>query len=145
MSLTYNKDALKAKADEDCLVNDTTVTQLLGFGSQGMVFKTQRNSAIKVHSLETGYLRERDIYKRLKDKGIRSICEMMIPRISNWSDRLFIFEMSVVHVPCIIDFGGAYLDEAPDHIIWCEMKFGCKRRPMNLVRTGNRRRQSLEN
>ena len=39
-----------------------------------------------------------------------------IPRIRNWDDNLYVFEMSVVHVPCILDFGGAYLDEAPDHM-----------------------------
>ena len=35
----------------------------------------------------------------------------------NWDDDLNIFEMSVVHVPCVIDFGGAYLDNPPQHMI----------------------------
>ena len=25
--------------------------------------------------------------------------------------------MSIVHVPCVLDFGGAYLDTPPDHMI----------------------------
>jgi hypothetical protein len=51
---------------------------------------------------------------------------MSIPRIVSWDNNLFVFEMSVVHVPCVIDFGGAYLDTAPDHMsrdqIWLEQK-----------------------
>jgi hypothetical protein len=50
----------------------------------------------------------------------------MIPRILHWEDSLLTFEMSIVHVPCVIDFGGAYLDHAPDHMkrdeFWLESK-----------------------
>lgn len=84
------------------------------------------NTAIKVYDLEQGYKRERDIYNRLKDRKIQSIRGLSIPRIINWDDSLYVFEMSVVHVPCIIDFGGAYLDSAPDHMsrdeFWLEQK-----------------------
>ena len=41
---------------------------------------------------------------------------MSIPRIVGWDDELLTFEMSIVHVPCVIDFGGAYLDTPPDHM-----------------------------
>ena len=41
----------------------------------------------------------------------------MIPRIVNWDDQLLTFEMSIVHVPCVLDFGGAYLDEPPEHMV----------------------------
>ncbi len=51
---------------------------------------------------------------------------LMIPRIKNWDDQLFAFEMSMVHVPCVLDFGGAYLDQRPEHVIrddqWFEEK-----------------------
>jgi hypothetical protein len=35
----------------------------------------------------------------------------------DWDDELFILEMSIVHVPCVLDFGGAYLDKSPDHLV----------------------------
>ena len=81
-----------------------------------MVFLTSRNTAIKVYNLREGYFRERNIYRRLKDRGIESIQGFTIPRIESWDDRLLLFEMSVVHVPCILDFGGAHLDNAPEHM-----------------------------
>ena len=34
----------------------------------------------------------------------------------NWNDELYVLEMSIVHIPCILDFGGAYLDNAPAHL-----------------------------
>lgn len=81
------------------------------------MYKTQHNTAIKVYDLKQGYQRERDVYKRLKERDIRSIRGLSIPRIVNWDDTLYVFEMSVVHVPCVIDFGGASLDSPPDHMI----------------------------
>lgn len=35
----------------------------------------------------------------------------------DWDDGLLTLEMSIVHVPCILDFGGAYVDSIPDHCI----------------------------
>ena len=57
------------------------------------------------------------MYQRLEERNIHSVQGMSIPRIVGWDDELLAFEMSIVHVPCVIDFGGAYLDTAPDHII----------------------------
>lgn len=108
--------ALGLKANQYCDNNETAIIDQLGFGTQGMVFLTKRNSAIKVYSLRQGYERERDVYKRLLDRNIKSIRGLTIPRIKNWDDALYIFEMSVVHVPCILDFGGAYLDKQPEHM-----------------------------
>ena len=116
MSLTYDKTALKTKALEYCKNNEIQLVQQLGFGTQGVVFLTSRNTAIKVYNLKEGYFRERDVYRRLKDRNIDSIQNLMIPRIVSWDDRLTLFEMSVVHVPCILDFGGAYLDNPPEHM-----------------------------
>ena len=126
MTSTYDKAKLKAKADKYCEINDSIVAQEIGFGTQGVVYKTQHNTAIKSYDLEQGYKRERDVYLRLKERGIQSIRGMSIPRLVNWDDSLYVFEMSVVHVPCVIDFGGAYLDTAPEHMcrdeIWTEQK-----------------------
>lgn len=86
-----------------------------------MVFKTKRNTAIKVYNLKEGYERERDVYLRLKERNIQSIRGLTIPRIMRWDDNLYVFEMSVVHVPCMIDFGGAYIDNPPGHMVRDEL------------------------
>lgn len=107
-------------------MNNTRLSQEIGYGTQGIVFKTAHNTAIKIYDLMDGYLRERDVYKRLKERGIQSIRGMSIPRIEKWEDTLYILEMSIVHVPCVLDFGGAYLDNRPDHMlrdeIWLQQK-----------------------
>ena len=81
------------------------------------MFKTAHNTAIKVYDLVAGYLRERDAYKRLKERGVFAIRGMNIPRVERWDDELYVVEMSVVHVPCVLDFGGAYLDNRPEHMV----------------------------
>lgn len=98
--MTYDKSKLKAKADKFCSENNTIVTQEIGFGTQGIVYQTAHNTAIKVYDLQSGYLREKSVYTRLKARKIDSIRGMSIPRIVGWNDDLFVFEMSVVSVPC---------------------------------------------
>ena len=113
----YNREKLKAKAVRYCELNRASVARELGFGTQGIVYATTHKTAIKVYDREDGYKRERDVYLRLKERGIQTIRGMNIPRFETYSDALHVLEMSIVHVPCIIDFGGAYLDNAPYHVL----------------------------
>jgi hypothetical protein len=117
MSLLYDKNFLLQKGKTYCTTKGIDIIQKLGHGTQGVVYQTNRNSAIKIYDLFNGYSRERDIYKRLKERKIESVSNFKIPRIMDWNDELFILEMSIVHVPCVLDFGGAYLDKSPDHLI----------------------------
>jgi hypothetical protein len=67
-----------------------------------------------VHEQEAGYQRERDIYLRLKNKGIKEIRGCAVPKIIEYDDRLWIIEMTLVSPPYVLDFAGAYLDQAPE-------------------------------
>ncbi len=115
MSPLYDKNLLLQKAKNYCNIKGIDIIQKLGQGTQGIVYQSNRNTALKIYDLSSGYYRERDIYKRLRDRKIDSINEFKIPRILEWNDELLILEMSIVHVPCILDFGGAYIDKAPEH------------------------------
>ena len=121
MGIVYNQADIEAKAVKYSHSIRASVVLQLGFGTQGMVFRTNRNTAIKVYDREDGYRREHAIYQRLKERKIFEIRGLMIPRLKRHDDTLFVIEMSVVHVPCIIDFGGAYLDFAPEHMVRDEM------------------------
>lgn len=112
----YDPVELKRKANLYSKNTETFVKGQLGCGTQGMVFLTERNSAIKVHAQLNGYVRERDVYRRLVTRKVDSVQGLTIPRIKGWDDDLRVIEMSVVHVPCILDFGGAYLDTPPPHV-----------------------------
>ena len=45
------------------------IIQELGHGTQGVVYQTNTNTAIKVYDLLSGYERERNIYLRLKERS----------------------------------------------------------------------------
>jgi hypothetical protein len=91
----------------------------LGSGVHGIVFDAKNQvgggrSALKVHEHEAAYLRERDVYLRLQELHLAKICGCQIPHLVAFDDRLMIIAMSIVTRPFVLDFGGAYLDRAPD-------------------------------
>lgn len=90
----------------------------LGFGVHGSVFSAARQpesgeSAIKVHERGPDYIRERDVYLRLKNLGITRIHGCKLPELIAYDDELLVIEMTVVARPFILDFGGAFLDQPP--------------------------------
>jgi hypothetical protein len=70
---------------------------------------------LKVHERAESYERERDVYLRLRDHGIDLIQGHHVPQLIDYDDELLAIEMSVVVRPFVLDFGGAYLDSAPDY------------------------------
>lgn len=86
----------------------------LGAGYDGVVFESNRLTAIKSLRYEELFRRERDVYLRLFDCGIREVCNCRVPQLVDYSDRLFVVEMEIVQPPFVLDFAGAYLDRRPD-------------------------------
>lgn len=87
----------------------------LGYGYDGSVFATERQSAIKVLRFERLYQRERDVYVRLRSEAIVDISGFAVPQLIHHDDRLWIVEMGIVAPPFVLDFAGAYLDRRPDY------------------------------
>lgn len=85
----------------------------LGNGTDGIVFATDRNSAIKVLESAAGYSRELRAYQRLKELGIGLVDGLAIPSLVDHDDQFLIVEMDIVQPPYLIDFGKAYTDESP--------------------------------
>jgi hypothetical protein len=86
----------------------------LGFGFDGIVFSTDRQSALKAFRYEPLYLRERDVYLRLQEHGIVEMSGFKVPRLLGFDDALWIVEMTIVSPPFALDFAGAYLDDKPE-------------------------------
>lgn len=82
---------------------------------QGIVFSTNRESAVKVHAQEIAYKRERNVYLRLQEHKVNELHGLIIPNLLDYDDQRKIIEMTVVSPPFIVDFGGAYLDNYPEH------------------------------
>ena len=95
----------------------------LGHGVHGIVFVTEGQSqkggvplrsAVKAYQDETCYCRERDVYLRLKKHKVKEIRGCHVPQLIRYDDDWLIIEMTMVKRPFVLDFGGAYLDKAPD-------------------------------
>lgn len=87
----------------------------LGFGFDGIVFCTDRQSALKAFRYEPLYLRERDVYLRLQEHGIVEMSGFKVPRLLGFDDELLVVEMTIVSPPFALDFAGAYLDHKPEY------------------------------
>ena len=55
------------------------IEEQLGFGWDGTVLATDRQSAIKVFHHERLYIRERDVYLRLQSRQVSRLLEFKIP------------------------------------------------------------------
>jgi hypothetical protein len=103
--------------------NRVNLGEELGFGVHGIVFVAESQTepgepavcaAIKVHEREADYCRERDVYLRLRGLGVNSIRGCRVPQLLRYDDKLWVLEMTVVTRPFVLDFAGAFLDQAPD-------------------------------
>jgi hypothetical protein len=117
------KDELRDRAQEYARQNGLALSDELGAGVHGIVFLTESQpekgqpaarSAIKAHQREADYRRERDIYLRLRERRVSNIRGCHVPQLLEFHDALLILEMTVVTRPFVLDFAGAYLDQAPD-------------------------------
>lgn len=87
----------------------------LGHGVDGVVYSTDRQSAVKGFRYEPLYQRERDVYSRLGSLGIDELRGFAVPQMTGCDDSLWVIEMTIVQPPFALDFAGAYLDEGPDY------------------------------
>ena len=90
------------------------LTQELGRGYDGIVFATDRQTALKALRYEPLFLRERDVYLRLQEHGIDEVQGCNVPRLVAWDDMQWVIEIEIVKPPFVLDFAGAYLDQKPD-------------------------------
>lgn len=107
-----------------------TIVARLGFGLDGVVLQTDRQSAIKSFERERSYRMERDVYLRLRERQIVQISGHAVPQMLDHDDKLRVIEMSIVQPPYILDFAKSQLDfppDFPDHVMseryahWAEL------------------------
>jgi hypothetical protein len=93
-----------------------TIQGHLGGGTDGEVWKTSRDTAIKVFHEVRGYANERDSYLRLAEYGVTErINGFWVPKMVGHNDDLMVVEMDLMHnPPYIIDFAKVRIDRPPD-------------------------------
>jgi hypothetical protein len=92
----------------------STLPAVLGFGSEGLVFPTMRQSAVKVFSYEEKFLAELAAYRRLEERHVTSVLGFKIPELIGASLELMVIEMTIVRPPYLLDFSQAKIDEEED-------------------------------
>ena len=112
--MLYSRDELEGRAEKYCYEHQIERVEFLGRGAQGIVYSTNRKSAIKIHGREPAYQRERDVYLRLREFDFTQIRGLGVPSLMQSDDQLWILELAFVSAPFVLDFGAAYLDEMPD-------------------------------
>src|SRR5579864_619070 len=101
------RDSLILRANRYSERHGRTIRHELGFGYDGIVFSTTCQSAIKILRYEPLYVRERDVYLRLRENAITNVIGFDVPHMTNYDDELWVFEMSIVSPPFVLDFAGA--------------------------------------
>jgi hypothetical protein len=90
-----------------------TLTTQLGWGGEGLVYATDAKTAIKSYRHASLYENERNVYFRLRERGVAKVQQFAVPRLIANDDELWALEMSIVSPPFILDFAGAYLNKKP--------------------------------
>jgi hypothetical protein len=108
-------DALR-RAEEYARRRGLSIEGQIGGGTQGAVFRTSQGTAVKALLDWSFYVRERDVYLRLRKLAIDQIHGFWVPRLINHHDELLIIEMDTVHPPYVLDFASAYLDQPPSYM-----------------------------
>ena len=112
--MSFWQENAERRAHEFATDRDWSLIRQLGAGYDGVVFEANHRSAVKSLRYQELYERERDVYLRLFDHQLTEVCGCRIPRLLDYSDRLFVVEIGIVQPPFVLDFAGAYLDRRPE-------------------------------
>ena len=109
-------DSIQERAEQFARRNGCElIFPFFGWGMDGTVFRTSRQSAVKLLKWQPLYERERDAYIRLQEHGVQCICDCNVPSLLSFDDELWAVEMTVVSPPYILDFAGAFVDHRPEY------------------------------
>ena len=86
-----------------------------GAGQDGIVFRSDRVTAVKLFDSEHRFRRELEVYHLLRAKGIQNVAGHHVPLLVDEDEQLRAIEMTLVDRPFLLDFAGAKRpEEVPD-------------------------------
>lgn len=86
---------------------------LIGYGLDGFVWKTNRASVAKVCRHANLFERELAVYQRLTQLGLHQLQGFRIPSLLDQDAERWVLELSLVSPPFILDFAAASLGKQP--------------------------------
>ena len=114
LNMAASRESLEQRAWAYAEEHAVLVETELGYGNDGIIWATDRKSAIKVMEREASYVHERDCYVRLQDRSVAEIEGLAVPQLVAFDDRLWVVEMTIVQPPFLLDFAKAYVDRPPE-------------------------------
>jgi len=100
------------RARKFCQQRGLTITEpSAGYGHDGILSLTNRQSYLKTFERPATYAKEREAYRRLKAHGVVTIQGHNVPQLLDYDDALGVIEMSIVARPFVLDFGKVRLDQ----------------------------------
>jgi len=92
-----------------------SLSKQIGFGYDGLIYKTEGNTAVKGFKHEPLYRNERDVYSRIDEYDLYEVCGCRVPHVLRTDDEFWCIEMEIVAPPFVLDFAGAYLNFPPEY------------------------------
>lgn len=111
-----DESVLKERSNKYAEQGGRSLIAQLGHGTDGAVFKSNCETAIKAFGRPRNYLQELQCYQLFEAKGINRLQEFAIPVLVGFDDLLMVIEMTVVTPPYLIDFAKVSIGVAPDPI-----------------------------
>ncbi len=111
-------DPIEIRATQYCQSRgfDVVGKERLGYGSDGVVWRTTRGTALKLFYRAEQFDLEWECYERLRTAEVTQIGCCSVPRLIDADQELLAIEMSLVQPPYLLDFGKVYLDALPTHL-----------------------------
>jgi hypothetical protein len=111
--LTTHLERAKAYTDSREIVLEEE--DPIGYGMDGSIWQTSRQSVVKIYEREKNYRDEVECYRRFAAKEVVTIAGFVIPDLIDCDDAILALEMSIVQPPFLLDFGKVYLDSPPPY------------------------------
>jgi len=113
------EDILKQRSEAYARRRKIVWAEQLGVGVHGVVRVAEDNGnfarfAVKIHEGAAADRRERAIYERLRENDVVTLRGFNVPQLLGWDDGCCAVEMTIVARPFVLDFAGAWLDQAPE-------------------------------
>jgi hypothetical protein len=86
----------------------------LGTGEEGSVWKTNRETAVKVFDRIKNFNREIACFKKLMERDVYEVAGFTVPRLIDFDPEFLVIEMSIVSPPYLLDFGKSWMTR-PDY------------------------------
>jgi hypothetical protein len=106
-------DEIQDRLDEYCRVQAIGIRDLLGIGFDGYVWRTTRDSVVKIHWNTAEFQRELAVYQRLASHSLTRLQGFSIPVLLNYDTPALTLELSFVSPPFVLDFAAANLGAPP--------------------------------